>query len=188
MDSSAVYTTTRLLSGKVLDCGCARKDKYARVQPGAVFGALRVESVAWESGHKKASCVCECGNSVTLPAWELAYGHRMTCGCGKRVFVDNVQATCGLSLRLVGDLGKGSVDAEFEDGVHVKTSRKAFLRGAVAHPALSRKDGQFHGFVIHGRAYVLSDGSAYYFVSRPDGTEDILTPRQMLVLAEQWVD
>lgn len=45
------------------------------------FGRLQVTSILATRGRRKASCICDCGNSAIVDARMLKAGHTRSCGC-----------------------------------------------------------------------------------------------------------
>ena len=71
-----------LKRGHVKSCGCFFV-KYPNLE-GKCFGRLTV--VDRIKGHGKWKCVCECGNTVEVPAYNLVKGLNVSCGCyGKTI-------------------------------------------------------------------------------------------------------
>ena len=76
---------TDVVLGKVISCGCARRDAEARKREdltGKRFGKLTVEGFAYIKNQASYwNCKCDCGNIVIEPIGMLNSGHVLSCGC-----------------------------------------------------------------------------------------------------------
>ena len=83
-----VHASSRYLKrGLVTSCGCEQKKMRCEDLTGKRFGRLRVVSIAGERNEYNRvmwNCVCDCGNTVTVPSGQLKYGYRRSCGCLRR--------------------------------------------------------------------------------------------------------
>lgn len=75
---------TVLRAGRTKSCGCNFPHKLT-VQnfQGQKFGMLTVVEFAFvgKRGHTHFSCVCDCGNSITVPGYRLKNKGVKSCGC-----------------------------------------------------------------------------------------------------------
>lgn len=85
--TTAVYSRVR--NGYTKSCGCRRIDSAVDRAPlkliGRRFGRLLVTSREGSSKHRSALwlCLCDCGNTVTVPSISLTKGATKSCGCRK---------------------------------------------------------------------------------------------------------
>ncbi len=76
-----VLLGNRLVSGATKSCGCSA---YRHLL-GKRHGALVVQRrIGREPGKPSMySCLCDCGNTVAIPAWKLRQGKLEACSCTK---------------------------------------------------------------------------------------------------------
>lgn len=88
--------TGRLRYGSTTSCGCAKIDASSRRAArdynllGKKFGLLTVRSLEERranSGGRKWSCECECGNTTIVTSGNLRSGHIKSCGCTRAATV-----------------------------------------------------------------------------------------------------
>ena len=76
-----------LRSGKVISCGCAKKQTELRIVNlvGKRFGLLLVESFSHLNKHNESiwKCKCDCGGTCYVANNELRNGDTKSCGCLK---------------------------------------------------------------------------------------------------------
>lgn len=79
-----------LISGKSVSCGCyaiekVMESKRIDIFSGDVFGDL---TVLYFEGYKKRrsyfSCICSCGNKISVKGNSLKTGNTTSCGCNKK--------------------------------------------------------------------------------------------------------
>lgn len=76
-----------LTSGKVNSCGCYRSELFAEKRKvdltGQKFGKLTANKIIGqkEDGNYMWECICECGNTITVPTSDLNSGNTKSCGC-----------------------------------------------------------------------------------------------------------
>ena len=75
-----------LLSGKIVSCGCYRKDKAAQQFTKDLTGQIFSELTILGPTHKRQNgaivwqCQCSCGNITEVPTGNLQTGHTRSCG------------------------------------------------------------------------------------------------------------
>ena len=76
---------TDVKSGKVISCGCAKKDYQASKRESLVgrkFGKLTVVSFSYIKDRTAYwHCKCDCGNETDVRGADLFNGHTSSCGC-----------------------------------------------------------------------------------------------------------
>ena len=179
-----IVPTARLTSGAVTSCGCKTIKKInPRIidRSGQKFGhLLAIEPVFLGDGVTRYRCLCDCGKEKIVRAGGLANGTTKSCGCrtGQTRYSAGSFARCGLEMEIIAHRNNTDIDIRFEDGVVVKhKSYGDYRNGYIRHPNLQPKQN-YHGFTICYKAYQMEQ-DVYYFVIRPDGRKDIMTPRQM---------
>ena len=82
---NTVHAASRFLkNGWMTSCGCEEKKPRYEDLTGRRFGKLQVLSIAQERdahGRILWNCVCDCGNTILVPAGQLVNGYRRSCGC-----------------------------------------------------------------------------------------------------------
>ena len=85
---NTVHAASRFLkNGWTTSCGCEEKKPRYEDLTGRRFGKLQVLSIAQERdahGRILWNCVCDCGNTILVPAGQLVNGYRRSCGCLSR--------------------------------------------------------------------------------------------------------
>ena len=100
-----IVRASNLKKGTTLSCGCFQKEQASKVNssnivPGMRFGRLLVLGKA-EKDTKikdrciKWSCLCDCGNKVSVTSHNLLSGHTQSCGCLKK---ERTSQTHGIDL------------------------------------------------------------------------------------------
>ena len=66
-------------------CGCDSSERRSinnrKDLTGKRFGRLVVTDMDWSQRPTKATCLCDCGNTVNVSSADLSYGHTQSCGC-----------------------------------------------------------------------------------------------------------
>jgi hypothetical protein len=78
-----------LKSGLTRSCGCLQQETRSKSRrkdlTGTRFGRLLVLAMAWEDGHGKANCLCDCGKTLqVMTSGLLAQQPTQSCGCLQR--------------------------------------------------------------------------------------------------------
>lgn len=82
-------TTSDLRSGKVISCGCLKKERIKNNLTGKRFGRLLVLEETSERKNKQIvwKCQCDCGNIVNVRSGSLKSGRTTSCGCYQKEMV-----------------------------------------------------------------------------------------------------
>lgn len=88
--SATIVQSQQLLSGRIISCGCYRKDRISETKTknlsGTTVGRLLVlEKVGHlPSGVILWKCLCDCGNECIVRADSLSHENTRSCGCLKK--------------------------------------------------------------------------------------------------------
>lgn len=74
-----IVKTVDLIRGSVRSCGCLYDEYGKSYVPGQKIN--RLTTVSYEDGLW--TCICECGNEITIPTGALSSGNTKSCGCLK---------------------------------------------------------------------------------------------------------
>lgn len=77
--NTIVAKTMNLNRGNIKSCGCIIKQYGVKYKPGQKFH--RLTTVSYCNG--KWTCICDCGNTTTVPTIVLTTGNTKSCGCLK---------------------------------------------------------------------------------------------------------
>lgn len=80
-----------LRRGLSTSCGCRQKELAANDITGSRFGRLVVKDRAGSTPNSATwNCVCDCGNTTTLPSTALKSGNTRSCGCLKKESIASI--------------------------------------------------------------------------------------------------
>lgn len=125
-----------LLRGITQSCGCIQSENII----GETFGRLTVIGDAeYESGngkHKRFTCKCECGNTITCRGSDLRAGIKVDCGCGSAEKWSNAK-TNDLTGQIFGSLTVIERDKSvpYQGGKHAQWLCKCALCGSITSVA-----------------------------------------------------
>lgn len=159
-------------------CGCT----YSFDLIGKKFGSLTVIAKSEKKtkhGKKNWICRCDCGNEVEVTSSKLK-GKNVSCGCLDSHNKEKIHLPVGIDGIYYGN--NNPYTLKFEDGYSMKVKYRGD-GSKITHPVLKQSNRgcpfDYFGFKILKIAFKMTN-EIYYYVTRPDGESDCMTPREML--------